>query len=84
MIMNLAKDILCHLVICIAKREILPPGNSCSGIARPRDIVNRLMNHFRAEIVRNATWRDRALHHVRRRVIGWLGGYDGTSAVKAA
>src|SRR5690242_7052083 len=29
---------------------------------------------YRAEIVRNATWWDRALFRVRRTVIGWLGG----------
>jgi hypothetical protein len=25
----------------------------------------------------NPTWRDRFLHRVRRKVIGWLGGYAG-------
>ena len=29
---------------------------------------------YRAEIVRNATWRDRALFRMRQKVIGWLGG----------
>ncbi len=29
---------------------------------------------YRAEIVRNATWRDRALFRLRQKVIGWLGG----------
>jgi indolepyruvate ferredoxin oxidoreductase alpha subunit len=29
---------------------------------------------YRAEIIRNPNWWDRALHHVRRTVIGWLGG----------
>ncbi len=27
---------------------------------------------YRAEIIRNATWRDRVKHRLRRRVIGWL------------
>ncbi len=35
---------------------------------------------YRAEIVRNPTWRDRALFSVRRTVIGWLGGTDGKVA----
>jgi indolepyruvate ferredoxin oxidoreductase alpha subunit len=35
---------------------------------------------YRAEIVRNATWRDRALFAIRQRVIGWLGGYDARKA----
>jgi indolepyruvate ferredoxin oxidoreductase alpha subunit len=39
---------------------------------------------YRAEIVRNATWRDRALFRFRQKVIGWLGGYGGETAAKAA
>ena len=35
---------------------------------------------YRAEIVRNATWRDRMLFGMRQRVIGWLGGYNATKA----
>ncbi len=35
---------------------------------------------YRAEIVRNPTWRDQLVHHVRLKVIGWLGGYDGKVA----
>ena len=35
---------------------------------------------YRAEIVRNATWRERAKHRVRQKVIGWLGGYGGEAA----
>jgi indolepyruvate ferredoxin oxidoreductase alpha subunit len=35
---------------------------------------------YRAEIVRNPTWRDRLLHRFRLKVIGWLGGYDGRAA----
>ena len=37
---------------------------------------------YRAEIVRNPTWRDRALFRLRQTVIGWLGGHN--SKVKAA
>jgi len=29
---------------------------------------------YRADVVRNPSWRDRALHRLRRTVIGWLGG----------
>src|ERR1051326_3187053 len=32
---------------------------------------------YRAEIVRNATWRDRFVHRLRQKIIGWLGGYSG-------
>jgi indolepyruvate ferredoxin oxidoreductase, alpha subunit len=35
---------------------------------------------YRAEIVRNPTWRDRLVHRLRQRVIGWLGGYAGEAA----
>src|SRR5581483_10381459 len=34
---------------------------------------------YRAEIVRNPTWRDRLKHRLRRRVIGWLGGSFSSS-----
>ena len=39
---------------------------------------------YRAEIVRNANWRDRALFHLRRKVIGWLGGYGGEADAKVS
>jgi indolepyruvate ferredoxin oxidoreductase alpha subunit len=32
---------------------------------------------YRAEIIRNATWRDRFMHRLRQKVIGWFGGYAG-------
>ena len=35
---------------------------------------------YRAEIVRNASWRERALFRLRQKVIGWLGGYGGEIA----
>jgi len=35
---------------------------------------------YRAEIVRNPTWRDRLKHRLRMKVIGWLGGFDGKVA----
>jgi indolepyruvate ferredoxin oxidoreductase alpha subunit len=39
---------------------------------------------YRAEIVRNATWRDRIAFRIRQKVIGWLGGYGGEATAKAA
>jgi hypothetical protein len=27
--------------------------------------------------VRNANWRDRFVHRLRQKIIGWLGGYSG-------
>jgi indolepyruvate ferredoxin oxidoreductase, alpha subunit len=35
---------------------------------------------YRAEIVRNATWRERFVFWWRQKVIGWLGGYGGEAA----
>ena len=35
---------------------------------------------YRAEIVRNPTWRDRFMHRLRQKVIGWFGGYAGEAA----
>jgi indolepyruvate ferredoxin oxidoreductase alpha subunit len=35
---------------------------------------------YRAEIVRNATWRDRVKHRLRQRVIGWLGRERATAS----
>ncbi|MGA7001148.1 MAG: indolepyruvate ferredoxin oxidoreductase subunit alpha [Pseudolabrys sp.] len=37
---------------------------------------------YRAEIVRNATWRDRLAHRLRQKIIGWLGGYNGKVPAK--
>jgi indolepyruvate ferredoxin oxidoreductase alpha subunit len=57
---------------------------SCVGCGLCGEVAHAAVlcpSFYRAEIVRNATWRDRTLFRLRRRVIGWLGGY---SAEKAA
>ena len=61
--------------------------DSCVGCGLCGEVAHAAVlcpSFYRAEIVRNATWRDRALHRVRGKVIGWLGGYDGKTEVKAA
>ncbi len=61
--------------------------DSCVGCGLCGEVAHAAVlcpSFYRAEIVRNATWRDRALHRLRRRVIGWLGGYDGKTVVNAA
>ena len=53
---------------------------SCVGCGLCGEVAHAAVlcpSFYRAEIVRNATWRDRALHRVRQTVIGWLGGYGG-------
>ena len=53
---------------------------SCVGCGLCGEVAHAAVlcpSFYRAEIVRNATWRDRALHRVRQKVIGWLGGYGG-------
>ena len=50
---------------------------SCVGCGLCGEVAHAAVlcpSFYRAEIVRNATWRDRALFSVRQRVIGWLGG----------
>jgi indolepyruvate ferredoxin oxidoreductase alpha subunit len=52
---------------------------SCVGCGLCGEVAHAAVlcpSFYRAEIVRNATWRDRALFNVRQRVIGWLGGYN--------
>ncbi len=61
--------------------------DSCVGCGLCGEVAHAAVlcpSFYRAEIVRNATWRDRALHRFRQKVIGWLGGYDGKPTVKAA
>ena len=53
---------------------------SCVGCGLCGEVAHAAVlcpSFYRAEIVRNATWRDRVLHRLRQKVIGWLGGYDG-------
>ena len=59
---------------------------SCVGCGLCGEVVHAAVlcpSFYRAEIVRNATWRDRFVHRVRQKMIGWLGGYAGeTSGAK--
>jgi indolepyruvate ferredoxin oxidoreductase alpha subunit len=57
---------------------------SCVGCGLCGEVAHAAVlcpSFYRAEIVRNATWRDRALFRIRQKVIGWLGGYSGEVAV---
>ncbi|MGH6684220.1 MAG: indolepyruvate ferredoxin oxidoreductase, partial [Pseudolabrys sp.] len=59
---------------------------SCVGCGLCGEVAHAAVlcpSFYRAEIVRNATWRDRLLHWFRLTVIGWLGGYNGKATVKA-
>jgi indolepyruvate ferredoxin oxidoreductase alpha subunit len=52
---------------------------SCVGCGLCGEVAHAAVlcpSFYRTEIVRNATWRDRALFRLRQRVIGWLGGYN--------
>jgi indolepyruvate ferredoxin oxidoreductase alpha subunit len=56
---------------------------SCVGCGLCGEVAHAAVlcpSFYRAEIVRNATWRDRFVHRLRQRVIGWLGGYSGETA----
>jgi indolepyruvate ferredoxin oxidoreductase alpha subunit len=60
--------------------------DSCVGCGLCGEVAHAAVlcpSFYRAELVRNPTWRDRALHAVRRTVIGWLGGYNGKIAPPA-
>jgi indolepyruvate ferredoxin oxidoreductase alpha subunit len=53
--------------------------DSCVGCGLCGEVAHAAVlcpSFYRAEIVRNASWRDRALFRVRQTVIGWLGGYN--------
>ncbi len=57
--------------------------DSCVGCGLCGEVAHAAVlcpSFYRAEIVRNATWRDRALHRMRQTVIGWLGGYNARAA----
>ena len=59
---------------------------SCVGCGLCGEVAHAAVlcpSFYRAEIVRNATWRDRLKHWFRLTVIGWLGGYNGKAVVKA-
>jgi indolepyruvate ferredoxin oxidoreductase alpha subunit len=56
---------------------------SCVGCGLCGEVAHAAVlcpSFYRAEIVRNATWRDRLVHRFRQKVIGWLGGYAGEAA----
>src|SRR5579885_1303136 len=55
---------------------------SCVGCGLCGEVAHAAVlcpSFYRAEIVRNPTWRDRLKHRLRRRVIGWLGGSFSSS-----
>jgi indolepyruvate ferredoxin oxidoreductase alpha subunit len=56
---------------------------SCVGCGLCGEVAHAAVlcpSFYRAEIVRNPTWRDRLIHRLRLKIIGWLGGYDGKVA----
>jgi indolepyruvate ferredoxin oxidoreductase alpha subunit len=56
---------------------------SCVGCGLCGEVAHAAVlcpSFYRAEIVRNATWRDRFMHRLRLKIIGWLGGYGGEVA----
>jgi len=56
---------------------------SCVGCGLCGEVAHAAVlcpSFYRAEIIRNATWRDRFKHRLRQRVIGWFGGYAGEGA----
>jgi indolepyruvate ferredoxin oxidoreductase alpha subunit len=53
---------------------------SCVGCGLCGEVAHAAVlcpSFYRAEIIRNATWRDRFMHRLRQKVIGWFGGYAG-------
>jgi len=57
--------------------------DSCVGCGLCGEVAHAAVlcpSFYRAEIVRNATWRERVLFRLRQKVIGWLGGYGGEMA----
>jgi indolepyruvate ferredoxin oxidoreductase alpha subunit len=58
---------------------------SCVGCGLCGEVAHAAVlcpSFYRAEIVRNPTWRDRFVHRFRQKIIGWLGGYDGKATAK--
>src|SRR5215510_14158808 len=53
---------------------------SCVGCGLCGEVAHAAVlcpSFYRAEIIRNPTWRDRLKHWLRQKIIGWLGGYGG-------
>jgi indolepyruvate ferredoxin oxidoreductase alpha subunit len=60
---------------------------SCVGCGLCGEVAHAAVlcpSFYRAEIVRNPTWRDRAVHRIRQTVIGWLGGYSNKALAETA
>jgi len=60
---------------------------SCVGCGLCGEVADAAVlcpSFYRAEIVRNAGWRERIAHRWRQTVIGWLGGYNDKIAARAA
>jgi len=61
---------------------------SCVGCGLCGEVAHAAVlcpSFYRAEIIHNPTWRDRALHRLRRRLIAWLGaGHAAASSPVAA
>jgi indolepyruvate ferredoxin oxidoreductase alpha subunit len=56
---------------------------SCVGCGLCGEVAHAAVlcpSFYRAEIIRNPTWRDRFKHRLRQKVIGWFGGYAGEAA----
>jgi indolepyruvate ferredoxin oxidoreductase alpha subunit len=56
---------------------------SCVGCGLCGEVAHAAVlcpSFYRAEIIRNANWRDRFMHRLRQKVIGWFGGYAGEAA----
>jgi indolepyruvate ferredoxin oxidoreductase, alpha subunit len=56
---------------------------SCVGCGLCGEVAHAAVlcpSFYRAQIVRNPTWRDRLVHRLRQKIIGWLGGYAGEAA----
>ena len=56
---------------------------SCVGCGLCGEVAHAAVlcpSFYRAEIVQNPSWRDRALFRLRSIVIGWLGGYNAAGA----
>ena len=57
--------------------------DSCVGCGLCGEVAHAAVlcpSFYRAEIVRNASWRERVLFRLRQKVIGWLGGSGGEMA----
>jgi indolepyruvate ferredoxin oxidoreductase alpha subunit len=59
---------------------------SCVGCGLCGEVAHAAVlcpSFYKAEVVRNATWWDRTLFHIRRKVISWFGGRQQHGAMPA-